>query len=114
MDILGQLQQAFAIAGSIVDEITADQLGLPTPCDDWTVAELLTHTIGVLDAFASRQPNPAATASLGADYVSQFATSAAAALATWSAPGGLQGDYTRAGRPPMAWADFAGINLVDT
>jgi uncharacterized protein (TIGR03086 family) len=114
MDLLDQLQQSFAMTASIIDCITPAQLGLPTPCDDWDVRRLLSHTIGVLDTFAAREPNPSAAARLEDDFAAQFLASATATLAAWRAPGALNGNVERPGRPPMPWSVFAGINLVDT
>ncbi len=68
----------------------------------------------MLDAFAAREPNPAAAATLAADIAAQFDSSASAAMAAWRAPGALNGTHARPGRPPLPWAVFARINLVDT
>ena len=52
-----------------VVEVEADQLGLPTPCSQYTVGELRTHVLGWLEFFAAaltdptaagRRPDPAA------------------------------------------------------
>ena len=91
MALLDQLQQSFAMTASIVEGITPAQLGLPTPCDDWNVGRLLSHTIGVLDAFAVREPNPAAAAPLEDDFAAQFSASATAALAPRPTPGSMGG-----------------------
>jgi uncharacterized protein (TIGR03086 family) len=114
VDVLDQLSATFAMAADVVDGIAPDQLELPTPCADWNVGRLLGHTIGVLDAFAVREPNPAAVAPLDADVSAQFAASAAAALAAWGTPGALDGSVARPGRPALPWSVFAGINVVDT
>lgn len=114
MDILDQLQRTFAMTTDIVGGITTADLGRPTPCDEWNVGQVLAHTIGVLDAFSSRQPNPGAVVALDDDFHAQFAASSAATLAAWSAPGALDGIVQRNGRPSLPWAVFAEINFVDT
>jgi len=35
----------------LLDSLSADQLELPTPCDDWTVAELAAHVVGTAEQF---------------------------------------------------------------
>jgi uncharacterized protein (TIGR03086 family) len=114
VDVLDQLSATFDMADDVVDGIAPDHLDLPTPCAEWNVGRLLGHMIGVLDAFAAREPNPAAVAPLDDDVSAQFAASAAAALAAWRAPGALDGSVARPGRPPLPWSVFAGINVVDT
>jgi uncharacterized protein (TIGR03086 family) len=114
MDVLEQLAAAFAGTSTVVHGITVEQLGLSTPCEEWDVARLLAHVIGVLDAFSAREPNPAAVAPLADDVGAQFDIAAARTLATWRAPGALDGLFERPNRPSLPWAVFAQINLVDT
>lgn len=39
-------ERALTATGKVVDGVTADQLELPTPCDGWSVRELLNHIVG--------------------------------------------------------------------
>ena len=39
-------ERALGATGKLVDGVTADQLDLPTPCDGWSVRELLNHIVG--------------------------------------------------------------------
>jgi uncharacterized protein (TIGR03086 family) len=39
-------ERALDATGTIVDRITPDQLDLTTPCDGWSVRELLNHVVG--------------------------------------------------------------------
>jgi uncharacterized protein (TIGR03086 family) len=45
-------RRALEIAGEHVDAIDASDLTKPTPCDRWTLADLLAHMIGQHDGFA--------------------------------------------------------------
>ncbi len=47
-----QFASAFATAGKVIAGIRADQLALPTPCDDLDVAQLLSHLRMVADRVA--------------------------------------------------------------
>ena len=51
MDQISVLRQAVDQTGRIVSGVKADQLSDGTPCADWTVKELLNHTIGVIAMF---------------------------------------------------------------
>jgi uncharacterized protein (TIGR03086 family) len=46
------LQPAAERLGALVGAVRDDQLGLPTPCPDYTVGDLLDHIAGVAIAFA--------------------------------------------------------------
>jgi uncharacterized protein (TIGR03086 family) len=45
-------RRALEIAGGYVGEIDASDLTNPTPCDQWTLADLLAHMIGQHEGFA--------------------------------------------------------------
>jgi uncharacterized protein (TIGR03086 family) len=84
------LRQAFAIARDVMDNVTPEQYGLPTPCASWTVRDLLNHMceganwVG-LSVDAGKAPDPDPTH--GVDYVAGDALAAydAAATATLAA-----------------------------
>ncbi|MGZ4727390.1 MAG: TIGR03086 family metal-binding protein [Acidimicrobiales bacterium] len=40
--------KAVSLAGWVIDAVTPDQLGLPTPCDDYDVRGLLGHVVDVM------------------------------------------------------------------
>jgi uncharacterized protein (TIGR03086 family) len=39
-------EQALSATGKVVDGVGGDQMELPTPCDGWSVRELLNHVVG--------------------------------------------------------------------
>lgn len=64
-------RKATARAVEVVAGVEPDQLGLPTPCREWKVQDLLDHMVGgteyLLAAIDSRDPKPPA-ATNAADY----------------------------------------------
>ncbi len=66
-DVLGK-------TGTILDGVRPDQHGLPTPCAEWTVAQLLEHIAGWMGVFADsaeggKPEGPAAVDAEGAAKV---------------------------------------------
>lgn len=61
-DPVALYRQASHHALRVAEAVTADQLGGPTPCDAWTVQELLDHLVGgteyLLGALEQRPPEP--------------------------------------------------------
>lgn len=57
------LRESMRTTGAVVGLLHDEQLGLGTPCEAWSVAELLDHLVGGLvrygTAFGSVQPEPA-------------------------------------------------------
>src|SRR5262249_31822754 len=45
MEPMAAYDRAAAVATSVVDGITDDQFGLPTPCAEWTVRGVLNHIV---------------------------------------------------------------------
>jgi uncharacterized protein (TIGR03086 family) len=56
------LEQAMRTTGTVVGQLGDDQLGLSTPCEAWSVTDLLDHLIGMLvrygTAFEAAVPEP--------------------------------------------------------
>ena len=117
MDLLDALSQTFDHAATVVAGVRADQLDNATPCRDWDVRALLTHTIGVVENMsrgasgAELLPDINAVA-LDADLGAQFRTVADRTLAAWTACG-LDGEVN-VGAGPMPAAAGMSINLLDT
>lgn len=114
MDLIDSLDQSFQHAHGVIGNISADQYDNKTPCEEWTVRDLLAHTIGVVAGLgAAASGSPGTPFELGTDPAAQFKDIAAATLAAWSAPGVFdQVLHSPAGAMPGRV--LAGINLLDT
>jgi uncharacterized protein (TIGR03086 family) len=100
MDPINLLQKAIEQTGGIVSGVKPDQLGDSTPCTDWDVRALLSHTIAAVQLFddaARAVPfNPArfGADNVGSDPADSYASAAAALNATLGTPGVLDGKWT--------------------
>ena len=117
MDPITALSQTFDHTHRLISGVRADQMGDTTPCSEWDVATLLTHTIGVVSGIASALNGSPSTSSikdfqLGDDAAAQFRHEADVNLAAWRAAG-LEGE-TNIGAGPMPKQAAIGINLLDT
>src|SRR5215212_5103467 len=98
MDLVESLDRTFQHAHGVIAGARPDQYGDRTPCEEWSVRDLLEHLIGVVAGLGA--------AAAGA----QFEEAAAAALAAWRRPGVLDQIFD-AGPGPMPGRVLAGINL---
>jgi uncharacterized protein (TIGR03086 family) len=116
MDVVDALQVTFANAHGVIAKVRTDQLDDKTPCTEWSVRDLLEHTIGVVAGMGAAIGGSGSARdhfTLGADPAAQFEGASAATLAGWRTPGVL--DRTVDGGPgPMPGRVLAGINLLDT
>jgi uncharacterized protein (TIGR03086 family) len=114
MDVVEALDQTFNTAHGVIAAVRTDQFDDKTPCEEWTVRDLLEHMIGVVEGMSSqvrgqeREPFV-----LGTDPAAQFAAASAANLAAWREPGVLD-RVIPFGPGPMPGRVLAGINLLDT
>ena len=114
MDITAALEQTFTHTSGVVAGVRPDQLDDPTPCEEWTVHQLLEHMIGVVAGLGTAVGgNPPQEFVLSADPAAQFDEAAAAALAAWRTPGVLD-RIVEIPAGPMPGHVVAGINLLDT
>jgi uncharacterized protein (TIGR03086 family) len=98
-DALTTMGKVLAETRRVVDGIEPEELGNPTPCDDWSVRDVLNHiTAGArMFAIAAEQGSvpdaelgPLLTEDqLGDDYRGAFAAAAEAAVDAFSRPGAL-------------------------
>jgi uncharacterized protein (TIGR03086 family) len=116
VELLDALSESFDHAAKVVGGVQPAQLDSPTPCPEWTLRQLLTHTTGVVASMGlaarglePRNPNEFA---LDADLAGQFRAEADRTLAAWR-EGGLDGEMN-VGAGPMPAAVALGINLADT
>ena len=115
MDMLSALDQTFAHAGGVIAGVRQEQLDDPTPCEKWTVRDLLEHMIGVVDGMGASVSGaaPSRPFELGPDPAAQFRQASAATMAAWQTPGKLD-EVINGGAGPMPGQVLAGINLLDT
>jgi uncharacterized protein (TIGR03086 family) len=115
-DLLAVLTAVFDHGAVVVDNITADQLGVPTPCRDWDVRTVLGHMLGVIsnmgNGASGRQITPIADYQLHADYIAQFHAEATLTLAAWRSC--TQNTIVDVGGGPMPAPVALSINLIDT
>ncbi|PWG14348.1 TIGR03086 family protein [Streptomyces sp. V2] len=91
LEAFGRVQDT---VGVLVRAAGPDRFGLPTPCSDWTVRELLDHLVWenlVWGGLAQGTPPAVGHAEdhLGDDHVTAFTTAAATARAAFRQPGML-------------------------
>ncbi len=116
MELIPALEITFDHTRTVLEGVRPDQLDAPTPCREWDVRALATHTTWVVANLgrgaAGEELIDPATFSLGDDPAGEFGEIAAHTLAAWTA-NGLTGDVNiGVGERPAEVA--AQINLLDT
>jgi uncharacterized protein (TIGR03086 family) len=114
MDDLELLALATAEFRRRLVDVDDEHLYLPTPCDDWNVAGLVSHVVGgnhmvvrlLEGAYRAEATGYLAGLPLGDDRVATFDEGAEAQLATLSEPGALE----RVVQHPMG--DFPGAMVL--
>lgn len=101
IDVLGCLEEAESRLRELTSGLTEADLGRPTPCTEWDVRALVSHTIGAMEmyaAWADGGPAPDFEAMMsgrdvlaGDPHGAVFASCARSQRA-WSQPGVLQRD----------------------
>jgi len=117
MELLEALSQTFDHATKVVSGVRADQLDDPTPCRDWNVRALVTHTLGVVENMARGAGGADLLPDINAillepDLGAQFRAQSDRALAAWAARG--LDEEVDVGAGPMPVAAGISINLLDT
>jgi len=70
VDVIKRLERAIEQVQPVMEGTTEEQLGLPTPCGDWTVRDLINHTVGALVMFRTAADNGEADlAAMSTDHV---------------------------------------------
>ena len=117
METLDALTQTFDHAAAVIGGVRPEQMTAPTPCTEWDVRALLTHTIGVVTNVGcgvrgdALLPDVNAIA-LEADFARQFRIAADGTVAAWRSVG-FDGEVN-IGAGPMPASLGASINVVDT
>jgi uncharacterized protein (TIGR03086 family) len=110
------LAESFDHTARVVAAVRPDQLDASTPCTEWRLRQLLSHTVGVVSSMglAARGLEPVNPNEfpLDADPGAQFRAEAERTLAAWRERG-LEGEMN-VGAGPMPAAVAFGINLADT
>ncbi|MGF1599150.1 MAG: TIGR03086 family metal-binding protein [Acidimicrobiales bacterium] len=116
MDLTAALAQTFDHTHVVIAGVKPDQLGNPTPCSEWDVRGLLSHTLGVVAGIGAAVGGDAQSSPdsfvLADDVAAQFRALADRTLAAWRAVG-LDGE-TNIGAGPMPRQAAISINLLDT
>lgn len=114
-DPLALLESALQQATRVTGAVTPEQMGLPTPCDEWDVRELLAHMHAALPRYIAMVSGvPAgAGASTSTPDAQEYGAQAQALLAAWRRPGALEQTYQMpfGSFPGPA---FVGITVMET
>ena len=114
MDVVDALDQSLQHTQTVIAGVSTSDYDRPTPCEGWTVRDLLEHMVGVVAgigaAASGTAPEPF---SLGDDLAAQFEKIAAANVSAWRQPGVLE-KIVDGPAGPMPGSVLAGINLLDT
>ena len=46
MDVVAEMERAFAIATGVLEGVQPDQWDAPSPCEGWTVRDVVNHMVG--------------------------------------------------------------------
>lgn len=117
MELLEALTHTFDHAGAVIAGVRTDQFAAPTPCREWDVRALLSHTIGVVTNMGRGARGEALlaavnTTALATDVATQFRSEADLTLDAWRAR--PPGDLVDIGAGPMPVQAGLTINLIDT
>lgn len=97
MDPLTRLRAGVDQAAGVIGQIEPAQYGLPTPCAEWNVGQLINHMIGALamfrDVAARGEADPGVFTQdlIGDDASTSLREAGDAAIAGWSGEGRLDG-----------------------
>ncbi|HZT97063.1 MAG TPA: TIGR03086 family metal-binding protein [Chloroflexota bacterium] len=104
-DAIEQLRAALRQAQLVIERVEPDQLELPTPCEEWTVRQVINHLVTgnlMVSALVAEDPPPDRFADhLGTDYRNAFREGADILLDALQREGALCKMYeTPVGRGP--------------
>jgi uncharacterized protein (TIGR03086 family) len=99
MDAVAIYKKTIDQTGNIVANVKPDQMGDPTPCDEWNVKDLLNHTIAVVEAFGAAargepfDPTPFGQDNVGDDASASYSSRATKVHDALERPGVLEGSW---------------------
>lgn len=89
MDQLQAHQRAIDGFAAVLDAVGADQIDAPSPCEGWSVRDVVAHVIDGNHRMAGTTPPSPAELATRDDLARAFAESARAAQESFAAPDGL-------------------------
>jgi uncharacterized protein (TIGR03086 family) len=113
-------EHALGATATVVDGVAERQLDLPTPCDGWSVRELLNHIVGgnfwaaelAVGKTIAEVGDRLDGDNLGDDLQAAYRTSAAAAKAAFNAPGAMDAPCA-VSYGPVPGSVYCGHRIVD-
>lgn len=101
----------------VLSNVTSDQMGDPTPCAKWSVADLIDHMVGAQhwarSAMEGVEQTETGEGSSKGDFVTAFTEAAAASVAAFSEDGAM-GRMVDAGMGRMPAGALFGLAITDT
>jgi uncharacterized protein (TIGR03086 family) len=110
------LEQAVQATRAVLTQVRPDQLSQKTPCESWTVSDVINHIVGAQHFFISGvtgTPSAAPENPAAGDFVAAFDKSSAESLAAFNTEGAMEKTITLPfGQLPGS--AFVGLAAVDT
>ncbi len=112
VDALALLDEGLAWAAERIALVGADHLDASTPCEGWTLRDLLDHVVDTVGVFADAIDGPASTPGVPGVWSTSFADLAARINRGWTDPEAMGRTYDlRFG--PMPGPVMASANLLE-
>ncbi|MBV9516374.1 MAG: TIGR03086 family protein [Mycobacteriaceae bacterium] len=102
-------QDAFA---GVLDNVTPDQLGEPTPCSQWTIRDLIMHVVSGNNIVVRRARVTGESSSETVDPIQAYRVSAADAVAGFATPDAMSATYDL-GFGQIPGSVFIGMRTTD-
>ena len=93
IDAIALLDEGLAWAAERIAFVDVDHLDAPTPCEGWTLRDLLDHVLDTVGVFADAIAGPAATPQAPGTWSTSFAELAARIDRGWTDPEAIDRTY---------------------
>lgn len=93
IDAIALLDEGLAWAAERIAFVDVDHLDAPTPCEGWTLRDLLDHVLDTVGVFADAIDGPAATPPAAGTWSTSFAELAARIGRGWTDPEAMDRTY---------------------